>query len=312
MGLLSQHLYNCTCNLINSHKLPIQELADPETVDTNYKTHLARAITIVLRPLINLLIRQEFTHAELTELVRQAYVDVAYKSFSIPNQEMTVSRVAVLTGLSRKEVVRLRDSAKDSDAPAKLSPNRAQRVVQGWMNDTEFLNSKNRPRILPIKNVVDGQEQGSFVALCRRYSGDITYGAVLDELNRVEITTQPNENTVKLVNTAYVPKKDELEQVRIVATCVSDLFNTTLHNIDAEKDQQRFQRQVVYSGVDEAVAEIFRQMVAEKSTRLIEELNVFLAQNRKNTKKKQHQNTTKRVGFGVYHIDEIETKRSKN
>ena len=75
---------------------------------TDHKNVLARAIVKILRPLVRLLIRNEVTHAELTELVRQTYVDVAYESYSIPGQEMTFSRVAVLTGLSRKEVVRLK------------------------------------------------------------------------------------------------------------------------------------------------------------------------------------------------------------
>ena len=276
-------------------------------LDVNYKNHLAIAISRLLRPLIHLLIKHEMTHAELTELVRQAYVDVAYDSFGIPDQEMTVSRVAVLTGLSRKEVVRLKASA-DAASPIKQTPNRAQRVVQGWMSDKEFLNSKKRPRILPIKNLVNGEEYGSFVALCRRYSGDITYGAVLDELNRVEITTQPDSETVKLVNTAYVPKKDELEQVRVIATCVSDLFNTSLHNIDAEAGQERFQRQVVYGGVDDDLAEEFRELAAIKSAELVEELNVFLAERRSQMPKKG-KGAKRRVGFGVYHIDESEEKR---
>lgn len=276
-------------------------------MDSNYKNHLATAIRRILRPLVHLLIKHEVTHAELTELVRQAYVDVAYNSYGIPDQEMTVSRVAVLTGLSRKEVVRLKALA-DAESPIKQTPNRAQRVVQGWMSDKEFLNSKKRPKILPIKNLVNSEEYGSFVALCKRYSGDITYGAVLDELNRVEITTQPDSDTVKLVNTAYVPKKDELEQVRVIATCIADLFNTSLHNIDAEAGQERFQRQVVYGGIDETIAEEFRELAAEKSAELVEELNVFLAE-RRAQKPAKNKNTKRRVGFGVYHIDETEEKR---
>ena len=80
---------------------------------SNHKLILAKAIVNILRPLIRVLIRNEVTHAELTELVRRTYVEVAYDAHSIPGQEITFSRVAVLTGLSRKEVVRLKGILDD-------------------------------------------------------------------------------------------------------------------------------------------------------------------------------------------------------
>jgi len=83
-----------------------------EYLSDEHKAKLARAIGVMLKPLVRLLIRHEFTHKELTELVRQTYVTVAYEEFAIPEQEMSVSRVAVLTGLSRKEVVRLVEALK--------------------------------------------------------------------------------------------------------------------------------------------------------------------------------------------------------
>ena len=59
--------------------------------------------------------RHEFSHSEMTEMVRKTYVEVAYDVFAVPDRRMTYSRAALLTGLSRKEVVRLRnDIIEDS------------------------------------------------------------------------------------------------------------------------------------------------------------------------------------------------------
>jgi len=267
-------------------------------LDSTHKTRLAQAVVSILRPLIHLLIRNEVTHAELTELVRQTYVEVAYDAYSIPEQDMTVSRAAVLTGLSRKEVVRLREILDDSATAIKQSPNRAQRVVHGWLSDSEFLDRKKQPKILPIKG-----GKGSFLALVSRYSGDITYGAVLDELNLVGVTAQPDEHTVKLINRAYVPYKDELEQVRIIAMCVSDLLNTTVHNIEAADNDKLFQRQVVYGGVEPKLVEKFRSLSEDKLALLIDELNSFLSTGRKKSSSQQRK-TGKRVGVGVYYFEE--------
>ncbi len=281
-----------------------------------HKEKLASAVALILRPLVRMLIRHEFTHTELTELVRQTYVSVAYDEYGIPEREMTVSRAAVLTGLSRKEVVRLRELLEQDEALVRQKPNRAQRVVHGWLSDPEFLNSKKKPLILPIKNKKKGKEFGSFVALVKRYSGDITYGAVLDELNHVGVTDQPDPDTVRLANSAYIPRKDELEQVRVIATSVTDLFNTALYNIDAPDNEKRFQRQVVYGAVTDELSAEFREFAIEQSSPFIEELNQFLAKKRNSATtgkakpaKASAGKGTKRVGFGIYHFEEDSKKK---
>ena len=130
-------------------------------MESNAKTVLARAVLVVLKPLLRVLIKNEISHADFSELARQAYVDVAYDHFTIPNRKMTYARVAVLTGLSRKEVVRLQALREEDGVLTRSSPNRAMRVINGWMSDEEFLNEQADPAILPIQ----GSEH-SFSALC--------------------------------------------------------------------------------------------------------------------------------------------------
>ncbi len=271
-------------------------------MDSSHKTRLARALVSMLRPLIRLLIRHEFTHSELTELIRQTYVEVAYEHFTIKDVEMTISRVAVLTGLSRKEVVRFRDMLDNNEALQKQKPNRAQRVVHGWLSDPEFLDENSNPLDLPLKNVKRGKQYGSFVALVKRYSGDITFGVVLEELNHIGVTSQPDEHTVRLVNSAYVPRKDELEQVRVIATSVGDLFETSIHNIDAADKDKRFQRQVIYTHVDKEFVKEFKKLTAAKAKPVIQELNAHLSKAQKQSTSTDY-TKQRRLGFGIYYIE---------
>lgn len=270
---------------------------------TDHKNVLARAIIKVLRPLIRVLIRNEVTHAELTELVRQTYVEVAYDAYSIPGQEMTYSRVAVLTGLSRKEVVRLKAVLESEEVLVKQAPNRAQRVVHGWLGDREFLDRKKQPRDLPVKG-----SKRSFQTLVQRYSGDITYGAVLDELNLIGVTELTDEGLVRLINKAYIPYKDELEKVRIMSVCVSDLFESAVYNIENTDREPHFQRQMVYSGIEPDLAEAFKTLSAEKATGLLEFLNEYLSSERNKSIKAERANG-KRVGMGIYYFEESQDSK---
>ncbi|MDC0435462.1 DUF6502 family protein [bacterium] len=270
-----------------------------------FKYTLAKAVVTILRPMIRLLMRFEFTHSELSELVRQTYVEVADSDFVVDGHEMTVSRVAVLTGLSRKEVVRLREVLAENRPSLKQAPNRAQRVVHGWLGDHEFLDRKKNPRVLPLKGA-----KGSFVALVKRYSGDITYGAVLEELNRIGVTIQPDVDNVVLINKAYVPHEDDLEQVRILAMCVSDLFSTAVRNIDLEIKDKHFQRQVTYNLFDEKTASEFRLYSSEKASVLMEDLNKFLSKKRAKQGGKP-KGASARIGMGIYYLEEMQAPEVK-
>ena len=277
---------------------------------SEYKTTISRALVALLRPLIRLCLRHEVTNAELAELVRLTYVEVAYDSYNIPGVEMTLSRAAVLTGMSRKEIARLKELAANNDALATQRPNKAQQVVHGWLNDAEFTDANNLPLTLPIKNKKDGTEYCSFVALVKRHGGDVTFGAILDELNHIGVTEQPDENTVALVNYAYIPHKDDLDQVRVVATSVGDLFDTGLHNIECETTDKRFQRQVVYSHIDESLVEELQAISAEKGQELLEFLNQRMA-DAKSKSATMKSSKLKRIGLGMYYF-ERETDSSKN
>lgn len=273
----------------------------------NYRSRLLDTISSILRPLTRLCISKEVTHSDLVELSRMAFVESAQEHFRLPESEMTNARIAVLTGMSRKHVKHVKDLLSNDEGFASHHQNRAQRVVQGWLNDAEFLDKNKKPLILPIKKTVRGKERGSFVALVKRYSGDVSYGAILDELNHSKMTEQLEEDSVSLIDRAYIPK-DDSEQIRVIGKSVSDLFETTLHNIEVQDGKKRLQRQVVYSHIDEALVEELQTMIESNAKELIDKLNARLKQAK--TESSQYGSKgLKRVGFGVYYI-ESENKKS--
>jgi len=266
------------------------------------KTILPKAVIHILKPLIRVLMRNEVSHAELSALAKQAYVDVAYKHFSIPNKKMTYSRVAVLTGLNRKEVVRLSKTKDESELTG--TPNRATRVVNGWLNDPDFLDRNKDPLVLTIKG-----KGNSFSELVSRYSGDITIGAIIDELERLGIAKKINSEQILLNQQGYIPESGEIEKIDILSTCTSDLLSSAVHNLEHGKKEGRFQRQLVYKKVPEEIASEFQEISAEKSSKLLIELNKWLGNKLANREEYEIQATDntesikKRIGLGIYYFE---------
>ncbi len=250
---------------------------------------------MMLKPLVRVLIQNEFTHADFIELSKRAYVETAYEKFSITGRKTTIARVAVLTGLSRKEVVRLNKQGEQKIVLGKSSPNRAMRVVNGWLRDKEFLDADGQPLQLPLQG-----DTGSFASLVARYSGDISLGAIADELARTGVIER-SDDQITLCNLGYVPDDSEIEKIRIMSLCVADLLETATHNIHSDEKDKRMQRQLIYNQMPLSLVQEFKQYSTDKAANLLQDLNQFLSE-----KKEEHSdevNNAGRVGLGIYYIE---------
>ncbi len=266
-------------------------------MDKQLKSALTRMAASILRPLIKVLMRHDFSHSELTELVRKTYVEVAYDAFKIPNHKMTYSRAALLTGLSRKEVVRLRRQIELSNSPQLRLSYVAKQVVQGWLTDNDYLDDLQNPRQLPLKGA-----QASFANLVSKYAGTVSFSSLLDELGRCGITSQNSFGVVELTSDGKIPMFEELERIRVMSVCVSDLFGTAVHDLNSSNNDIRFQRQLVYSGIEENLARRFHDVGSEKAMALFKTLNEFLFSGGSNLDP-MHRETGKRVGLGIYYFE---------
>lgn len=279
-------------------------------MSNDLQTILSKAVIQILRPIIRVLMRNEVSHAEFSALAKQAYVDVAYKHFSIPNKKMTYSRVAVLTGVNRKEVVRLtKTNAQDSKVG---TPNRSTRVVNGWLNDADFLDKNKNPLILNIKG-----DNNSFSTLVARYSGDITIGAIIDELERIGIAKRINTEQIQLTQQGYIPESGELEKIDILSICTGDLLSSAVYNLEHGSNDGRFQRQLVYKNVPLEIADQFQALSTKKSEALLIELNKWLGDKTSNITKDSTQKTIqtdtqdkKRIGLGIYYFENDQEDRN--
>lgn len=269
---------------------------------SNIKTILSKSVIRLFNPLVKLMLRYEISHSEFCELAKRAYVNVAYRYYSIPGRKATYSRVSVLTGLSRKEVVRISELTDEDPLETKGPLNRARRVIRGWMDDPEFLDEKDNPRILPLR-----REKNSFDDLAMRYSGDITARAILDELLRQGIVEKVDKHNVKLIQQGFIPQNDDGEKIQIIARHSKDLLDTGIHNLLHDEPEKRFQRQLNYHDLPEDLVNEFKQHSAERSMALLVELDKWLAEKKKATQS-EAQVRTKRIGVGIYYFQDNENE----
>ncbi len=228
---------------------------------------LTAALVRMLRPLVRILLQRGVSFKALSDLLKWLYADVAAEEFDIAGRRQSISRVSVITGLTRKEVARLLDQNKPRDRDSTEKYNRAARVIAGWRRDLDFRDKRGAAAGLEFKG-----EGPTFSELVRRYSGDMTPRAMLDELLRVGAVKQLRNGRLKLAARGYVPGSGEEVRVHILGTDVGHLISTIGHNLqtdDAPEKAPFFQRKVLYDNLPaEALAE-FRAAAAENSQRLL-------------------------------------------
>ncbi len=268
-------------------------------MSTKHLQALSTAAIRLLRPLVRLLIRNGVSYGTFADLAKWLYVDVATKEFGIKGRKQSTSRVSVITGLSRKEVMRVRQLDRPDDRATTEGYNRAARVIAGWRRESDFLDEKGEPATLPM--VGSG---GTFSELVKRYSGDVPARAILDELIRVRAVEHLEDGSVRLLARAYIPASSEADKLNILGTDVGYLIATIDHNLQPSANEPFFQRKVAYDNLPDEVLPEFRKLSAGKAQALLERLDRWLSERDRDVTPSVESSGRNRAGLGIYYFEE--------
>jgi Family of unknown function (DUF6502) len=133
------------------------------------------ALKRILGKLVRFAIRFGITYPIVEQMLKRSFVDVASSEFRLDGKEQTDSRVALLTGLNRRDVRRIRVTIHD-DRP--LTQSLERRVVDSW-TQPPFMDAQGHR--MPLPRSVSAGGELSFEALVQRVSTDIRASVLLDE-----------------------------------------------------------------------------------------------------------------------------------
>ena len=267
------------------------------------KDHLRNALTVMLKPLIRLMISQGVTHAEFSETTKEVFVEVALRHFE-SGEKINKSRIAVLTGLTRKDVKNVIDKALEPGAKEKTY-SRPERVLTGWFSDPAYTGPYGIPLELPYET--SDPEAPSFVNLVKTYSGDMAPRQMLSELVRSGSILEL-EGRYKALRRNYEPAALSPELINRLGEIGYRVFSTAAKNIEkAEQGSGYFDRLVFADdGASEAVIDKFDKYIKIRGQDLIEEIDVWFASNSgPNPKNEDRKNT----GFYMVHYVEDEADK---
>jgi hypothetical protein len=270
------------------------------------KEHLRLALRMMLKPLVKLLISQGVSHGDFSEAAKDVYVEVAIRHFD-KAAKVNQSKVAILTGLTRKEVKNVIDRAIRSD-PQDRNYSRPARVLAGWHSDPRFLGPYGVPLEIPYESSVEGGSP-CFVELVKTYSGDMAPRPMLKELMRIGAVVETDKNMLKVLRREFIPEALSAELVERLGQVAHNFFSTAAKNIEKSAPDEGVFERIVFAenGVTESTVTLFDQYVKHRGQEFLEELdNWFVARE----KLEKDVPRTIQTGFGMYHY--IETPDAKS
>ena len=254
---------------------------------------------MLMGPLVRILLRQGISYGEFSEVIKAVYVEIAVKDFKVTGRKATRTRVAVMTGLTRKEVKRVIDEAQKGEIELKSNFNRVMRVLVGWHTDANFIGPYGMP--LELQYETSNPTEPTVSMLVRRFSGDMSPRSILDELIRVEAVRETDVGWYRVLRRDYIPEPQGILNFERTGTVVRNFVNTVDFNMTkSAPGRGRFERHVVADdGLRQEDLPKFDAYVRERCQALLEEIDNWLAAMPKPNAEKG--DDVVYTGIGVYH-----------
>ena len=260
------------------------------------RARILDALAGLLEPLVLLLLKSGITWREFSDIAKASFVKVATKNFGIRGRPTNASRVAILSGIDRREVSRLRKLLHHGAGPEIGFMSKPTQLLDAWFHDPRFLGADGKPKELHIN---EGED--SFTALVQRYAPGIPPVALIKELRAARAVEVTKDQRIRALMRQYIPRELSANQIRLWGSALQDVGTTLEHNLmHAPAKALRFERRALNLSVDDTSVPAFEAFLAEEGQAFLERVDDWLAAHQIDSANPGSSGV--RLGVGMYEI----------
>jgi len=186
----------------------------------NRQKVLLTVLASVLKPIIRFCMRKSLYIQDLIECAKIMFIQTAVEEIEKAGDEVTISRLRVMTGIHRKDILRIHRAGETAENLAGF----ATRIIGTWLNDKRFCSKSGKPRVLTCET-----EDSEFSELVRTISTDVHPKSALYELERVGAVNR-TANGVALKTVMYLPTGDPAKIYEFYARDATYLMDSVEEN----------------------------------------------------------------------------------
>lgn len=264
-------------------------------------SHFAAALRRLLRPIVRQMIATGLTYPTFNQMVRQLYIEVAEQDFALPFKRQTDSRLALVTGISRKEISQLRRRRRSATEMPEVEETIVTHVIGRWMAGPPYATPDGIPRRLRYESA--DAKAVSFARLVRELSVDIPVRAVLDELLHIGSAALLPDGDVELRREVHIPAADSEGKLVLLGSDTAELFSTIMHNIE-HGGTPWLQRKVAYDNVGSDALPALQEEARHAGLDFVRRANALLSSYDRDRHPEAPGGRRTRVVVGVYYFEE--------
>jgi len=264
---------------------------------TDIQEALIRGLSEAARPFVRRLLAAGVPFGWVERGLRELFVVVAETDFALPGRRATDSRVALLTGINRKEVRRIRGTPAPRRAGT-FGMNHVTSLISRWTTDPRTTDRAGQPRVLPYR----AARGPSFMRLAHEVTTDLAPGVLLEHLVASGAAEVRDGDRVALRARGFVPPVGSAQQFAILAEDPGELIDTILHNALGE-GAPLLQRKVYYDNVGSDAAARVRAQVRREGERFLARLERLLARYDRDRNPRAPGGARHEAGVGVFYFE---------
>ena len=180
-------------------------------------------LRMLLKPAARYCISNSMTLQDIFLIAKEVLVEVAEDEMRQQSKKINISRLSVMTGVHRRDVMRIYNDGERLDESISL----VSRVVSQWENDRRFKGKNGRPKVLSLKG-----DRSQFRKLVNSVSQDLNPGTVLFELERSGMVEKTDKG-LKLKSVTHVQRGGE-EGFKLLARDNEDLVLSVSENVEEQ------------------------------------------------------------------------------
>jgi hypothetical protein len=222
----------------------------------------------LMRPLVRLLIARGVTAPAFYRVLKRVYVQEAHAAFRIDAEPPTDSRIALLTGVHRRDVRKILEAGDDGWEDARRKSAAFATVLGRWLSRPDLTGPDGAP--LPLSR--SGAEGRDFDSLVREVSTDIRPRTVLDELLRQGLVRVGEDGLLRVAAAPVAGPGSDEDRLVFFAANLGDHLAAAAENLLAETPPH-FERSVFYTRLSAASVDRIEGQARAQGQALLEEIN---------------------------------------